>query len=294
MKFSYRHGYDPEFDNKVVRDEAPKWVRKLYFSKVLERLLDNGQSSNPDKQPIPIYDLIYDVLAMDDEEPDEYYLSHTASIDVLRKLMMGISWYRFYDTVEAVAEKLISDDNDDTFTWGNPKKESYSFSAYRQRVNELFSDYKVDWRMNETGLLESPLPPFLEEKIKHTEEKLADRFKPARAHYAKARAFALGSHRDAENSIKESISSIESVCRTFYPDAATLGEALKMMRKDGSVSPMLVTVIDKFYAYANAEPAVRHGSDRVSSVVEYDAELALHFAAAFIRTLILRKEAQNK
>lgn len=31
MKFSYRHGYDPEFDNRVVRDDAPRWVRKLFF-----------------------------------------------------------------------------------------------------------------------------------------------------------------------------------------------------------------------------------------------------------------------
>lgn len=293
MKFSYRHGYDPEFVNKSVRDEAPKWIRKLYFSKILERLLYDGMSSNSDKKPIPIYDLINDILAMDDEEPDEYYLSHTPAADVLRNLVMGISWYRFYDTVETVAEKLIIEDDDDNFAWGKPKNESFSFSAYRQRVNELFSEYKVDWKMTPAGLLESPLPLFLEEKIKDTEEKLADRYKPARAHYAKARAFALGSHRDAENSVKESISAIESVCRTFYPGAATLGDALKMMKKDGSVSPMLITVIDKFYAYANAEPAVRHGSDRASSVLEYDAELALHFAAAFIRTLIVRKEEKT-
>jgi len=56
---------------------------------------------------------------------------------------------------------------------------------------------------------------------------------------------------------------------------------------------MLITIIDKFYAYSNAEPAVRHGSDRASSVLEYDAELALHFAAAFIRALILRKEEKT-
>lgn len=293
MKFSYRHGYDPEFINKSVRDDAPKWIRKLYFSRALQRLTYEGISPNTDKKPVPIYDLINDILAMDDEEPDEYYLSHTPAADVLRNLVMEISWYRFYDTVETVAEKLINEDNDDNFAWGTPKNESFSFSAYRQRVNELFSEYQVDWKMNEAGQLESPLPSFLEEKIKGTEEMLADRYKPARAHYAKARAFALGAHRDAENSIKESISAIESVCRTFYPGAATLGDALKMMKKDGSVSPMLITVIDKFYAYANAEPAVRHGSDRASSVLEYDAELALHFAAAFIRTLILRKEEKT-
>lgn len=293
MKFSHRHGYDPEFINKAVRDEAPKWVRKLYFSKVLEKFTDDGMSSNREKKPVPVYDLINDILAMNDEDPDDYYLSHTPAADVLRNLVMGIPWYRFYDTVETVAEKLIIKGDEENFAWGMQKNESLSFSAYRQRVNELFSEYKVDWKMNAAGQLESPLPQFLEEKIQGVEEKLADRFRPARAHYVKARAYALGAHRDAENSVKESISAIESVCKTFYPGAATLGDALKMMKKDGSISPLLIGVVEKFYAYANAEPAVRHGSHRASSVLEYDAELALHFAAAFIRTLILRKETKT-
>lgn len=129
---------------------------------VLERLLQTDQLSDSSKQPIPVYDLIYELLAMDDEEPDEYHLSHTSALEVLRNLVMGMPWYRFYDMVETVAERLI--DNDDTFTLGSPKNESCSYSAYRQRVNELFSEYKVDWRMNETGQLESPLPIFLEEK----------------------------------------------------------------------------------------------------------------------------------
>lgn len=240
-------------------------------------------------KPIPVYDLINEILVMVDEEPDDYYLSHTPAIEVLRNLVMNIPWYRFYDTVETVAERIIYIDDEDNFTQSR-KNESVSFSAYRQRVNELFSDYNVDWKMNESGQLELPLPPFLEEKVKSTEERLADQFAPARMHFRKARGFALGSHRDAENSIKESISAIESICKTFYPDASTLGDALKMMRKDGSVSSMLITIVEKFYAYANAEPAVRHGSNKDSAVLEHDAELALHFAAAFIRTLIVRRK----
>ncbi|MGC0834195.1 AbiJ-NTD4 domain-containing protein [Pantoea agglomerans] len=293
MKFSHRHGYDPEFTNKTVRDDAPKWVRKLYFKKVLERLVYDVMSPIPQNRPLPVYDVINEILAMDDEAPDEYYLNTTPAEDFLLNLVMTIPWYRFYDAVEAVAEKIIHVDNDDSLTWGKQKNESFSFSAYRQRVNEIFSDYNVDWKMNETGQLELPLPPFLEEKVKSTEERLADQFAPARMHFRKARAFALGSHRDAENSIKESISAIESVCKTFYPEASTLGDALKMMKKDGSISPMLITVIEKFYAYANAEPAVRHGSNKDSAVLEYDAELALHFAAAFIRTLIVRRKETN-
>jgi len=293
MKFSHRHGFDPEVTNKTFRDEAPKWVRRLYFKNILERLVCDSMSPFTEKCRSPAYDLINEILSMDDKEPDEYYLSNTPAVEVLRNLMMNLPWYRFYDTVESVAEQIIDMDDEDSFTWGGKKNESFSFSAYRQRVNELFSEYRIDWKMNESGQLELPLPPFLEEKVKSTEERLADQFRPARAHFAKARAYSLGSHRDPENSIKESISAIESVCKTFYPDASTLGDALKMMRKDGSVSPMFITVVEKFYAYANAEPAVRHGSNKDSGVLEYDAELALHFAAAFIRTLIVRWKDTN-
>lgn len=289
MKFSHRHGYDPEFIDKTFRDDAPRWVRKLYFNKILERLVCDATSLTPGNKHIPVFDRINEILVMDDEEPDDYYLSHTPAIEVLRNLVMNISWYRFYDTVEIVAERIIDIDDADSFTQSR-KNESFSFSAYRQRVNELFSEYNVDWKMNESGQLELPLPPFLEDKAKSTEERLADQFAPARMHFRKARGFALGSHRDAENSIKESISAIESICKTFYPDASTLGDALKMMRKDGSVSSMLITIVEKFYAYANAEPAVRHGSNKDSVVLEHDAELALHFAAAFIRTLIVRRK----
>ncbi|OWS75225.1 hypothetical protein CBW22_13215 [Pantoea sp. VS1] len=292
MKFSHRHGYDPEFVNKTFRDDAPRWVRKQYFKDILERLVCDAMSQASQNKPIPVYDLINEILVMVDEEPDDYYLSHTPAIEVLRNLVMNIPWYRFYDTVETVAERIIEIDDDDNFTQSR-KNESFSFSAYRQRVNELFSEYNIDWKMNESGQLELPLPPFLEEKVKSTEERLADEFRPARAHFAKARAFALGSHRDAENSIKESISAIESICKTFYPEASTLGDALKIMKKDGSVSRMLIDVIEKFYAYANAEPAVRHGSNKDSAVLEHDAELALHFSAAFIRTLIVRRKDTN-
>jgi hypothetical protein len=86
---------------------------------------------------------------------------------------------------------------------------------------------------------------------------------------------------------------VESVCRTIYPSASTLGVALKEMRKDGLISSMLITVFEKFYAYANAEPAVRHGSHEPSSVLEIDAELALHVSAAFIRAIIAQYERRE-
>jgi len=45
-------------------------------------------------------------------------------------------------------------------------------------------------------------------------------------------------------------------------------------------------MIEKFYAYASDEPAVRHGSAVNSSVQLADAEFCLHVGGAFLRYLI--------
>lgn len=71
----------------------------------------------------------------------------------------------------------------------------------------------------------------------------------------------------SENSIKESVSAFESVSRVLYDKTSTLGDALAKMKKDGSVPPMLVTVMEKFYAYANAAPGLRHGGVQVPGSV---------------------------
>ena len=163
------------------------------------------------------------------------------------------------------------------------------FPSYRQKVNDLFSQHKIQWKLNDAGKLETSLPKDLETRVSAIDSTLQDKFEPARVHYSKARSYILSPSKDPENSIKESVSAVESVCKTIYPKCATLGDALKAMKREQLISPMLVTVFEKFYAYTNAEPAVRHGSNKMSGVGEMDAELALHMSAAFIRTIISRK-----
>lgn len=220
-----------------------------------------------------------------DHEDFDSWLCH----DALKTRLQYMNWFQFYDAVEVIGDLIRKKDDDRGPTWGRKALENITFISYRQKLNELFASRNIDWRMNSIGRLETPLPTELEQKIDETNKLLQDQFEPARRHYVKARSFALGPNKDPENSIKESISAIESLCRTYYPSASTLGEALKLMRKENAISSMLLTVIEKFYAYTNAEPAVRHGSNKVSSVLEYDAEFVLHISVAFIRTIIQRK-----
>lgn len=65
---------------------------------------------------------------------------------------------------------------------------------------------------------------------------------------------------DFRNSIKESISAVEVVCRK-KTGANTLGEALKNLEKNGVAIPQLLRVsFEKLYAYTNnEETGIRHG-----------------------------------
>ena len=137
--------------------------------------------------------------------------------------------------------------------------------------------------MGEDGLLRREMPSALGNRLETLQKELTDEFEPAREHYRKAVRYVTQRPFDPENSIKEIVSALESVGRVLYPHATTLGDVVKEMRKDNALSQQLVTVIEKFYAYACAEPAVRHGSPVPSRVVLDDAEFCLHVGAALIR-----------
>ncbi len=293
MKFSHRFGFDPEYKNKPISNDAPKWLKNLFFINILEPLLfidGDSRQKNTESKPLGVKELIERLCAENAQEMDSEDFDSWHCLDALKVRTMMLEWYQFYDFVEIIAIKVKEKEVDYTSMWDSTAFEIFMFKSYRQKVNELFSQHKIQWRMNELGKLETSLPKDLELRVSAINSELKDNFEPARIHYAKARSFALSPSNDPENSIKESVSAIESVCKVIYPKCSTLGDALKAMKKEKLISPMLITVFEKFYVYTNAEPAIRHGSAKMSGVDQMDAELALHLSAAFIRTIIARKQ----
>lgn len=99
-----------------------------------------------------------------------------------------------------------------------------------------------------------------EEEIKSIEQALANNKDNIRDHLSKA--LELCSIRpvgDYRNSIKESISAVEALCRKRTGEA-TLGKALNQFEKKGVVIPKLLkSAFDKLYAYTNQEDTgIRH------------------------------------
>ena len=292
MKFSHRFGFDPEYKNEPISEEAPNWLKSLFFINVLEPLLyidGDSRQKNEESKPLGVKDLIERLCVENGHETDSEDFDSWTCLDALKCRLMNLEWYQFYDFVEITAIKIKEQEIEYSSAWENSRFESFMFPSYRQKVNDLFSQHKIQWKLNDAGKLETSLPKDLETRVSAIDSTLQDKFEPARVHYSKARSYILSPSKDPENSIKESVSAVESVCKTIYPKCATLGDALKAMKREQLISPMLVTVFEKFYAYTNAEPAVRHGSNKMSGVGEMDAELALHMSAAFIRTIISRK-----
>ena len=94
---------------------------------------------------------------------------------------------------------------------------------------------------------------------------------------------------DYRNSIKESISAVESVCAKITEQKApVLSKALAKIEKDNKISlpPTLKLALEKLYAYTSSESGIRHARIRDSDVTPELAQFFLVVCSAFVNYLI--------
>ncbi len=102
---------------------------------------------------------------------------------------------------------------------------------------------------------------------------------------------------DYKNSIKESISAVESICQIIVGDKkAILSDALKKLEDKGfSIHPALKQGFTKLYAYTSDEGGIRHAEGMFESNVTFDeAKYMLVSCSAFINYLISLYAKGNK
>ena len=95
--------------------------------------------------------------------------------------------------------------------------------------------------------------------------------------------------KDYKNSIKESISAVESVCQIIVGnDKATLSDALRSLEKNGTaIHPSLKVALTKLYAYTSDQGGIRHAEGMFESNVTFEeAKFMLVSCSAFINYLI--------
>jgi hypothetical protein len=91
---------------------------------------------------------------------------------------------------------------------------------------------------------------------------------------------------DYRNSVKESISAVESLVQviTGLPKA-TLGDALKVLKKEGKLHPALSDGFSKLYGYTSDADGVRHAMLEEPTLTAADAKYFLLSCTSFVNYL---------
>ena len=127
-----------------------------------------------------------------------------------------------------------------------------------------------------------------EEEISEIEQAVAVPLKPVKAHLEEAlRLLSDRKSPDYRNSIKESISAVEAVCRLITKNnKATLGQALKEVETKVGLHGALKKAFSNLYGYTSSAEGIRHALLDEPKLNFEDAKFMLVSCSAFINYLI--------
>lgn len=280
MRFSARYRAK-EGNHALVLEDAPRPTRIGYIKGLLSDFVGNQSRYSKALEPLETSDTHRKFIALIRDEAEPWDYDQENSWVALTEHLKSCTWLEFYDFVELVGKLLIEVDEDPF----SERKQAY-FKQYQAKVNALFEEDGIGWSLNEDSELSRQIPKSLSERVAKTESQLAEKYDTARIHYSKALRYLYQHPIDEANCVKEIVSALESVARILNPECATLGDAVKTLRKNDQHPKHLIDAMEKLYVYSNATPLVRHGHASAEKVSIEEAELALHIGIAYIRYLI--------
>jgi hypothetical protein len=195
-------------------------------------------------------------------------LSYEDILAIEKEAFFKAIWYEQLNYLEFIAKQFPPD------------------SEFAEVCNRFFSEELLGYRF--IGNIITPITD--EQELQCVEEVLQsdDRFIAVKKHLQEAIAkFSDRKNPDYRNSIKESISAVESICKIVSDnDRATLGDALKTIEKKHRIPNLLRVSFDKLYAYTNDDGGIRHGlKDGDIEPEQAEAKFMLIACSAFINYL---------
>lgn len=207
-----------------------------------------------------------------DKMPSLFY-EENGALAYLRKHFFSADWYQIYNFIEFVYEHGPKQFRDKFASHSNAMLERER-SAYR------FVDGKI---INVTS----------KEEIAEIEKALRSTpYYGVKEHLQRAVShFSNKENPDFRNSIKESISAVESLCIEITGnEKATLGDTLKKMNANGELHPALQKSFSALYGYTSDSNGIRHALLQESNLASDDAKYMLVSCSAFINYLISKRE----
>ncbi|MFT5196057.1 MAG: hypothetical protein ACI9EW_003182 [Cellvibrionaceae bacterium] len=191
---------------------------------------------------------------------------------VIRKEFFEAEWYEVFDFLEACI-KCGSDSQEKV----NSFIELCNFQLMRENSAYRF----VNRELTEITSVEE-----IEEVEKAINQ--SGTYSGVKAHLSTA--LTLMNDRDNpdfRNSIKESISAVESLAKILSGDEkATLGQALKVIERNGVLHSALKSAFSSLYGYTNDANGIRHALHKKSTLTKAEARFMLVSCSSFVNYLI--------
>lgn len=175
------------------------------------------------------------------------------------------------------------------------------YAPYRKDL--LNCEYKYDYIKDINELLEQEFVGYRyvgnyivaitdNVELNEIKETLSSKFQGCKKQISKALGFIADRDKpDYKNSIKESISAVESVCQIITNNPkATLGDAINLLDKNGiQIHKAMKEAFKKLYGYTSEQGGIRHSEGMFESNVTFDdAKYMLVSCCAFVNYLIVK------
>ena len=198
-------------------------------------------------------------------------------IQFVRDYFYGCAWNECYDLLEFAAESLDETISRDLVKLSNGvlARHLSGFRFIEKQITPITSEQEIE---SIEAAVENPLlNSGARAHFRSALEKLSDRDSP-----------------DHRNSIKESISAVESAYQQLTGDSsATLGQALKPLEGAGLIHPALKGALSQLYGYTSDADGIRHAMLDEPTVSFADSKFMLVSCTAFVNYLILKSNLRT-
>lgn len=204
----------------------------------------------------------------------------------INRIWYAQQWYTYYDILEIILSFSVLDSK----VIGSNEKEK--ITNFKNGVNKIFLEENIGYRIINNQVVDITN----EEEIDEIEKAMDSIFDTVNNHFEKALLFYSDrKNPDYKNSIKESISAVESMCCIICEEKVELGKALGKLEKNGIyIHGAMKNGFQALYGYASDESGIRHGGIEDKEVTEEDAKFMLVTCSAFVNYLKVKFEKMKE
>lgn len=182
------------------------------------------------------------------------------------------------DVIEFVCNDL------EHYVFKTRQNNNYKRYDFASEMNSCLEEEYVGYRFVNNEII----PITNTEEASSITKALSSPYERVNQSIAKANSYLSNKSRDYENSIKESITAVETLCSILTgKEKATMGQMLNELDKAKQIHPALKEAINKLYGFASDTPGVRHGVEKESMSIDFaEAKFVLVTCSAIINYVI--------